>query len=109
MRDYDLVVLHTSAPSFSSDVETIKALKAVKPSLKIGLVGAKVAVDPEGSLRASPLIDFVGRNEFDFTIKEVAEGRPFGGSSACRIATPAEQLFTTTSARFWRIWTSCRS
>ena len=79
VRDYDLVVLHTSAPSFSSDVETIKALKAVKPSLKIGLVGAKVAVDPEGSLRASPLIDFVGRNEFDFTIKEVAEGRPFGG------------------------------
>jgi hypothetical protein len=79
VRDYDLVVLHTSAPSFSSDVKTIKALKAVKPSLKIGLVGAKVAVDPEGSLRASPLIDFVGRNEFDFTIKEVAEGRPFGG------------------------------
>src|SRR5271156_5019536 len=79
VRDYDLVVLHTSAPSFSSDVETIKALKAVKPSLKIGLVGAKVAVDPESSLRASPLIYFVGRNEFDFTIKEVAEGRSFGG------------------------------
>ena len=30
-RDYDLVVLHTSAPSFASDVETIKALKAAKP------------------------------------------------------------------------------
>src|ERR1700693_35492 len=74
-RDYDLAVLHTSAPSFASDIETIKALKAVNPGLKVGLVGAKVAVDPEGSLRASPSIDFVARNEFDFTIKEVAEGR----------------------------------
>ena len=27
-RDYDLVVLHRSAPSFASDVEAIKALKA---------------------------------------------------------------------------------
>ena len=77
-RDYDLAVLHTSAPSFASDVATIKALKAVNPGLKAGLVGAKVAVDPDGSLKASPAIDFVARNEFDFTIKEVAEDRPWG-------------------------------
>ena len=76
-RDYDLAVLHTSAPSFVSDVATIKALKAVNPGLKAGLVGAKVAVDPDGSLKASPAIDFVARNEFDFTIKEVAEDRPW--------------------------------
>src|SRR5919108_3152189 len=71
----DLVVMHTSTPSFSSDVRTAEALKAQKPSLKIGLIGAKVAVEPEKSLQASPAIDFVARNEFDFTIKEVAEGR----------------------------------
>ena len=53
-RDYDLAVLHTSAPSFASDVETIKALKAVNPALKAGFIGAKVAVDPAGSLKASP-------------------------------------------------------
>jgi hopanoid biosynthesis associated radical SAM protein HpnJ len=76
-RNYELAVLHTSAPSFASDVATIKALKAVNPGLKAGLVGAKVAVDPDGSLKASPAIDFVARNEFDFTIKEVAEGRPW--------------------------------
>src|SRR5579863_8518593 len=74
-RDYDLAVLHTSAPSFASDIATLKALKAANSALKIGLVGAKVAVDPEGSLNASPLIDFVARNEFDFTIKEIADGR----------------------------------
>ncbi len=74
----DLVVLHTSTPSFSVDVRTAEALKALKPSLKIGMIGAKVAVEPEASLKASPAIDFVARNEFDFTIKEVAEGRDFG-------------------------------
>jgi hopanoid biosynthesis associated radical SAM protein HpnJ len=75
-KDYDLVVLHTSTPSFASDVATIEALKAANPALKIGLIGAKVAVDPAGSLQASPAIDFVARNEFDFTIKEVADDRP---------------------------------
>src|SRR5262249_41766461 len=59
----------------SSDVRTAEALKARKPDLKIGMIGAKVAVEPEKSLQASPAIDFVARNEFDFTIKEVAEGR----------------------------------
>ncbi|MGK9237029.1 hopanoid biosynthesis associated radical SAM protein HpnJ [Inquilinus limosus] len=76
-RDYDLAVLHTSTPSFASDVKMIEAMKAVNPNLKAGLVGAKVAVDPNGSMAASPVIDFVGRNEFDFTIKEVADGRDF--------------------------------
>jgi len=74
-----LVVLHTSTPSFSSDLKTVEALKARKPSLKIGMIGAKVAVEPEQSLKASAAIDFVAREEFDFTIKEVAEGRDFGG------------------------------
>src|SRR5499426_1923577 len=74
----DLVVLHTSTPSFSVDVKTAESLKALNPSLKIGMIGAKVAVEPEASLKASPAIDFVARNEFDFTIKEVAEGRDLG-------------------------------
>ena len=76
--DRDLVVLHTSTPSFASDVKTAEALKALKPSLKIGMIGAKVAVEPDATLKASSAIDFVARNEFDFTIKEVAEGRDLG-------------------------------
>ena len=74
---HDLVVLHTSTPSFASDVKTIEAMKAAKPDLKVGLVGAKVAVQPQESLEGSPLIDFVARNEFDFAIKEIADGRDF--------------------------------
>src|SRR5712672_2666583 len=74
----DLVVMHTSSPSFASDVRTAEALKARKPDLKIGMIGAKVAVEAEQSLKASAAIDFVARNEFDFTVKEVAEGRDLG-------------------------------
>ena len=76
-RNRDLVVMHTSTPSFKSDLRTARALKAANPKLKIGLIGAKVAVDPNGSLLACEDVDFVARNEFDFTIKEVAEGREF--------------------------------
>jgi hopanoid biosynthesis associated radical SAM protein HpnJ len=76
---YELCVIHTSTPSFAADVKVAEALKDMRPGLRIGFVGAKVAVQPDESLAASPAIDFVARNEFDFTIKEVAEGRPLSG------------------------------
>jgi hopanoid biosynthesis associated radical SAM protein HpnJ len=76
-KDYDLVVLHTSVPSFRSDVKTVEALKAVNPALKAGFIGAKVAVDADKSLKDAPVVDFVARNEFDFTIKDVADGLPW--------------------------------
>jgi hopanoid biosynthesis associated radical SAM protein HpnJ len=75
-REHELAVLHTSSPSFAGDVKVAAALKAENPSLLVGMVGAKVAVEPEPSLTASPAIDFVAREEFDFTIAEVADGRP---------------------------------
>jgi hopanoid biosynthesis associated radical SAM protein HpnJ len=50
-------------------------MKDENPTLKIGFIGAKVAVEPLKSLEASTAVDFVARNEFDFTIKEIAEGR----------------------------------
>jgi hopanoid biosynthesis associated radical SAM protein HpnJ len=76
-RDYELVIMHTSSPSFPKDARVAELLKEENPALLVGMVGAKVAVDPQGSLAASRAIDFVAREEFDFTCKEVAEGRPF--------------------------------
>src|ERR1700716_4257498 len=72
-RDFDLLVVHTSTPSFASDVRCVAAMKAANPRLKAGLIGAKVAVKADESLAEAPAIDFVCRNEFDFTVKEVAE------------------------------------
>jgi hopanoid biosynthesis associated radical SAM protein HpnJ len=76
-KDYDLVVMHSSSPSFPGDVKVAEALKQANPDVRVGFVGAKVAVEPEGSLLASPSIDFVAREEYDFTVVEIAEGRPF--------------------------------
>jgi len=75
-RRYDLCVMHTSTPSFRSDVKVAEALKAENPALIIGMVGAAVAVDPQASLESAPALSFVARNEFDFTIQDVAAGRP---------------------------------
>ena len=74
-KDFELCVIHTSTPSFASDVKVARAMKDANPSLKIGFVGAKVAVQPTESLVQGAPIDFVARNEFDFTCLEVAEGR----------------------------------
>lgn len=74
---YDLIIIHTSTPSFPTDALFAQDLKRRKPSVLIGMVGAKVAVDPEDSLKATDSIDFVCREEFDFTCKEIAENKPF--------------------------------
>jgi hopanoid biosynthesis associated radical SAM protein HpnJ len=76
-EDFELVILHTSTPSFPTDAKFAELLKLRKPEIIIGMVGAKVAVDAEESLLASKAIDFVAREEFDYTCKEIAEGMPF--------------------------------
>ncbi|HEY7548791.1 MAG TPA: hopanoid biosynthesis associated radical SAM protein HpnJ [Hyphomicrobiaceae bacterium] len=76
-KSYDLAVLHSSTPSFASDARAAALLKRNNPALKVGLVGANVAVDPVGHLRKAADIDFVAGKEFDFTVKEVAEQRPW--------------------------------
>ncbi|MFT8585699.1 hopanoid biosynthesis associated radical SAM protein HpnJ [Acetobacter papayae] len=77
VKNRDLVILHTSTPSFAKDVQVAQMLKDVNPNLKIGMVGAKVAVQPEESMLKGAPIDFVARNEFDFTIKDIADGMDF--------------------------------
>jgi hopanoid biosynthesis associated radical SAM protein HpnJ len=73
--EYEFLVIYTSTPSFANDVKVAEAFKAANPKVLIGFCGAHVAVNNEASIMASPAIDFVCDNEFDFTIKEIAEGR----------------------------------
>jgi hopanoid biosynthesis associated radical SAM protein HpnJ len=75
-RGYDLVIMHTSTPSFPTDARFAELLKRTRPDIKIGLVGAKTMVDPDGSLQATSAVDFVCREEFDYTCQEVAQGVP---------------------------------
>src|SRR5580698_2693883 len=73
-RGYDLVIIHTSTPSFPTDARFAELLKEAHPGILIGLVGAKTMVDPDGSLKATTAVDFVCREEFDYTCKDVADG-----------------------------------
>src|ERR1700719_691879 len=56
-RDYELVIMHTSTPSFPTDAKFAELLKQANPAVRIGLVGAKTMVDPEGSLNATTALD----------------------------------------------------
>lgn len=73
-RDYELVVIHTSAPTLRGDAKLAEALKSQNRDVQVGLVGAQAAVLPEETLAASEAIDWVGRKEFDFTCRDVAAG-----------------------------------
>lgn len=87
-RDYEHVILHTSTPSLKNDCRVAEAIKAQRPETRIGFVGAHAAVLPAETLKASGAIDWVGRKEFDFTCKEVAEGRPLSSIAGLSYRSP---------------------
>ncbi len=74
-KDYELVIMHTSTPSLANDVKCAEAIKAQNPDVQVGFIGAHVAVLPEQTLSENKIIDFVCRHEFDYTCKELAEGK----------------------------------
>ena len=75
-QTHQLLIIHTSTPSFANDVKVAEEFKKLNPSMMVGFIGAKVAVQPAESLERAKILDFVCGNEFDFTIKEIAEGKP---------------------------------
>jgi hopanoid biosynthesis associated radical SAM protein HpnJ len=78
-RNFDLVVMYTSTPTLQLDVETARRIKADKPGIIIVLTGPHVSVLPEESLRAGGgAVDIVCRGEFDYSTKELCEGREWG-------------------------------
>lgn len=76
-KNFEMAVLYVSAPTFKSDIAVAEALKDANPNMLVGLVGAHVATLPEQSLAASTKVDFIARHEFDYTIVDIAEGKPF--------------------------------
>ncbi len=74
---YELCVLHTSTPSLETDIQVAETLKSNYPEMTFGFVGAHVAVKPGETLEQAPVLDFVARKEFDFTIRDIAEGKPY--------------------------------
>ncbi|MDB5095054.1 MAG: hopanoid biosynthesis associated radical protein HpnJ [Candidatus Eremiobacteraeota bacterium] len=75
-KDYELVVLHTSTPSFPNDAKFAAHLKELYPDSMVGMVGAHVGVLPLESMNAAPAVDWVAVGEFDYTCLDVASGKP---------------------------------
>jgi hopanoid biosynthesis associated radical SAM protein HpnJ len=75
-KEYEFLVLYTSTPGFPGDIRLVQRIKDVNPKIKVAFVGPHVTVLPEQSLRDGSAIDFVVRKEFDYAVKEFAEGKP---------------------------------
>jgi hopanoid biosynthesis associated radical SAM protein HpnJ len=74
-QEYDMVVMYTSTPTLRLDIETARRIKERKPSTITVFTGPHVTVLPEESLTlAKGAIDVVCRGEFDYSVKELAEG-----------------------------------
>ena len=74
---YELVIMPASAPSLRNDIKCVEAIKALDPRVQIGFVGPHATVLPEETLRLSPDLDFVCRNEFDYTCLDLARGKVY--------------------------------
>ena len=110
VKQRDLVVMHTTTPSFASDVKVAAALKDANPSLKIGFVGAKVAVQPGESLEEGAGDRLRRPQRVRLHLPGGRRGpRLRGHRRDLASATPTAPSSTTRIARSSRTWTSCRS
>src|SRR6185369_4788903 len=77
-KDYDFVLMYTSTPTLAIDVETARRIKEQSPATVTVLAGPHVTILPEESLLfAKGAVDIVCRGEFDYTAKEICEGKPW--------------------------------
>jgi hopanoid biosynthesis associated radical SAM protein HpnJ len=75
-KDYNLVVISTSSATIKMNVKAAEYLKN-KQDCKIIFVGPHVSMTAEEIMKTSDVIDGVARREYDFTIKEISEGKKF--------------------------------
>jgi radical SAM superfamily enzyme YgiQ (UPF0313 family) len=76
-KHFDLVVMQVDTASIDSDLQVARRLKEFTDAT-ICLVGPHVSVleCADEVLRKTKFVDYVARREYDYTIKELAEGVP---------------------------------
>jgi hopanoid biosynthesis associated radical SAM protein HpnJ len=75
-KDYEFLVLFTSTVGWKSDQRLAAAIAAANPAIRIAFVGPPVTTSPEKALNECPVLDFVCRREFDYSVVEFAQGKP---------------------------------
>lgn len=68
-----LIVVDTSTPSISSDINICEQIKAELPNSFIVLVGTHPSALPEETIKASSAINAIARREYDFIIRDLAQ------------------------------------
>ncbi|HKE37246.1 MAG TPA: radical SAM protein, partial [Candidatus Baltobacteraceae bacterium] len=94
-KEYERIVIHTSAPSFNNDARFAVRLKEENPDTIVGMVGAHVSVLPNESLRGAPAVDWVSVGEFDYTCVDVASGKPLAEIDGLAYRRNGETVHTT--------------
>jgi hypothetical protein len=52
------------------------AIAGVNPSIRIAFVGPPVSTSPDKTLNECPVLDFICRRKFDYSVVEFAKGKP---------------------------------
>ncbi len=108
-KNRDLVVMHTSTPSFKADVRTAEMIKAINPGVKIGFIGAKVAVEPEKSLIAAKRGRFRRPQRIRLHHQGSRRRQALERNQGAFLPQQrGRRSFTTRTARFSRTWMRCR-
>ena len=68
-----LIVMDTSTPSILNDIKVSEQIKNVLPETFIIMVGPHVSALPEETLQSTAAVDAVARQEYEYTIRELAE------------------------------------
>lgn len=78
MEDFrpDLAVIHTTTPSILNDIGFARAAK--ERGAAVVLVGPHVTAEPEDTFVKAPFVDAIALGEYDYTLRDVAEGAPVG-------------------------------
>jgi hopanoid biosynthesis associated radical SAM protein HpnJ len=77
-KDFDAAVIYTSTPGFANDMTLARSFKQQNPDMLVGMVGPHVTALPDDALAGGNCVDFVARGEFDYTVYEIARGKPYG-------------------------------
>ncbi len=75
-KGFDVVVIYTSTPGYANDAMLAERLRQEYPSIILGMVGPHATVLPDDNMEGCKALDFVARGEFDYTIFDIADGKP---------------------------------
>lgn len=70
----DYVMGELTTPTYFYDLETIKLIKKINPSVKILVGGVHATIMSEQTFEQCPQIDIILRHEYDFTIVDILSG-----------------------------------